>query len=111
MVGYSMDLLYCSGQYKVESNYIAAVVDLVIQVLSTTEGNLQSRIHGIPRQSESRVSLDILQGRPHQGTLSPLGRAQSCVLILGTPREDSNRIQRQGLRGRLCLKRVSIVPG
>jgi hypothetical protein len=111
MVGYSMDLIYCSGQYKVESNYIAAVVDLVIQVLSTTEGNLQSRIHGVPRQSESRVSLDIFQGRTRQRTLSPLGRAEICVLILGTPGEDSNRIQGQGVRGRLCLKRVSTVPG
>jgi hypothetical protein len=82
-----------------KSNNIAAVVDLVIQVLSKTEGNLQFRIHGVPRQSESRVSFDIFQGRPRQWTLSPLGRAQSCVLILGTPREDSNRIQRQGLGG------------
>ena len=107
----SKDLLYCSGQYKVESDYIAAVVDLVIQVLSTNEGNFQFRIRGVPGQSARGVPLVVFQGHPRQGELSTARRDESRIFILGTSRQDSNGVQGQGLRGRLCLKRVSMVPG
>ena len=111
MVRQSKELLYCSGQYKVESNHIAAVVDLVIQVSSTNEGDFQFRIRGVPGQSTSGVSLVVFQGRPRQRELSTARRDEGRILVLGTPGSSSNRVQGEGLRGGLCLQRVSMVPG